>query len=284
MSTTIDQVLAQYEKSKSSAAGSNANSISSEERLKKYFTTLLPKGQHSGERRIRILPTTDGTSPFKEVYFHEIQVDGKWMKIYDPKQDGEKSPLNEVYQALMETGLESDRTLARTYKARKFFIVKVIDRDNEQDGPKFWRVKHNYKNEGPIDKIFPLFKLKGDITDAQTGRDLIISLSLNKAPNGREYTTISSVMYDDATPLHTNPETLNEWVNHPDQWSDVYSKKSIEYLELVAGGHTPKWNSELKKFVSGSEESDVQFSSSNVTAPIHEDPQTNAQVDDDLPF
>ena len=284
MSNSIDSVLAQYAKSKAPAASGNTNSMSQEDRLKRYFTTLLPKGQHSGERRIRILPTTDGTSPFKEVYFHEVQVDGNWLKLYDPKQDGERSPLNEVYQALMETGLESDKTLARTYRARKFYIVKVIDRDNEQDGPKFWRVKSNYKNEGPIDKIFPLFKLKGDITDPQTGRDLIISLSLNKAPNGREYTTISSVMYDDATPLHDNPETLSQWVNHPDTWSDVYAKKPIEYLELIAQGEVPRWDSETKKFISSSTSEMDLVSQPTVTATITEDPQVFSDVDEDLPF
>ena len=83
--STVDAVLAQYEKNKQSASG-NANKVSSEDRLKKYFTIVLPKGSKGEERRIRILPTTDGTSPFKEVYFHEIQVDGKWVKLYDPNK------------------------------------------------------------------------------------------------------------------------------------------------------------------------------------------------------
>ncbi len=58
------------------------------------------------------------------------------------------------------------------YKPRKFYIVKVIDRDNEQDGPKFWRFKHNYKQEGIFDKIIPIYKAKGDVADAEKGRDL----------------------------------------------------------------------------------------------------------------
>ena len=52
-----------------------------EERLKQYLSLALPKGVKSGERRIRILPTKDGSSPFQEVYFHNTQVQGKWMKI-----------------------------------------------------------------------------------------------------------------------------------------------------------------------------------------------------------
>ena len=123
--STFDAVLAQYEKNKDAASGNN-NKMSSEDRLKRYFTTVLPKGSKGEERRIRILPTKDGSSPFVEVYFHEVQVDGKWVKLYDPKQEGKRSPLNEVQEALMATGVEADRETARQYRSRKFYIVKVI--------------------------------------------------------------------------------------------------------------------------------------------------------------
>ena len=276
--STIDAILNQYQKNNNPSAGGNR--ISSEERLKRYFTTILPKGTRNGEKRLRILPATDGGSPFVEVKFHELQVNDNWMKIYDPAQVGEKSPLNEVRDSLLATGMEEDKKTARTYNASKFYIVKVIDRDNEEDGPKFWRFKHNYKQEGPLDKIFPIFKNKGDITHQTEGRDLILSLSLNKAPNGREYTTISSVMYEDVGPLSTDPEQANAWANDPQTWEDVYSKKPIEYLELVALGESPRWDNDQKKFVGTNEPTTVEFS--NPTPVV--DPQTAAPKSDDLPF
>ncbi len=284
--STFDAVLAQYEKNKQSASGNNQNKVSQEDRLKKYFTTLLPKGARSGEKRIRIIPTTDGTSPFKESFFHEVQVDGQWLKLYDPKQEGKRSPLNEVYDALMMTGLESDKVLARQYRARKFYIVKVIDRENEQDGVKFWRFKHNSKGDGVLDKIFPLFKNKGDITDVNTGRDLIITLGLTKAGNGREYTTITSIIPEDQSPLHSDKSTADSWVNDELTWSDVYSKKPEEYLEMVAKGEVPKWDSEGKKWVSNSEESTVFMAPTTNVSPSTPvvDPQVDDETDDDLPF
>ena len=284
--STFYAVLAQYEKNKQAAGGNNANKVSQEDRLKKYFTTLLPKGARSGEKRIRILPTTDGGSPFKEVYYHEVQVDGNWVKLYDPKQEGKRSPLNEVYDALMMTGLESDKVLARQYRARKFYIVKVIDRENEQDGVKFWRFKHNSKGEGVLDKIFPLFKNKGDITEMNTGRDLIITLGLTKAGNGREYTTITSIIPEDASPLHTDSSVAQSWVNDELTWGDVYSKKPEDYLEMVAKGEVPKWDSETKKWVSNSEENTVLMPPPANVSPATPmvDPQDGAETDDDLPF
>jgi hypothetical protein len=282
--STFDAVLAQYEKSKQATSGNGM--VSQEERMKKYFTTVIPKGSRGEEKRIRILPTKDGSSPFVEVYFHELQVDGKWIKLYDPKQEGKRSPLNDVYQGLMNTGLESDREIARQYRARKFYIVKVIDRDNEQDGVKFWRFKHNAKGEGVLDKIFPIFKNKGDITDIEKGRDLILSLVLTKSGNGKEYTAINSVIPEDQSPLHSDDKILNEWINDELAWSDVYSIKGEDYLDIVANGEVPRWSSESGKFISASQleaQSDEIIMSPTQSSTVS-DPQDKEDVNDDLPF
>lgn len=283
MNNSIDAILSQYEKNTQPAA--SGNRMSEEDRLKRYFTTVLPKGQNSGQKRIRILPTPDGSSPFKEAQFHEVQVGGKWVKLYDPAQDGQRSPLNEVRDALMATGSEDDKVLARNYRARKFYIVKVIDRENEADGPKFWRFKHNYKGDGVLDKIIPIIRSKGNITDMLEGRDLIISLSVAKANNGREYTTINSIIQEDKSPLHDDMEVANEWANHPDTWKDVYSIKPIEYLELVAQGENPVWSKESSKFISSSESEDDFGGGATMSAKVQiEDPQIEQEADDDLPF
>jgi len=283
MGTTFDAVQAQYEKNKNAASGNRF--ANSEERLKKYFTTVLPKGTSSGERRIRILPTAEGVSPFVEVYFHEVQVDGKWVKLYDPKQEGKRSPLNEVKESLEATGSEEDKKLAMSYRARKFYIVKVIDRDNEADGVKFWRFKHNSKGEGIFDKIFPIFRSKGDITDPGTGRDLLLTLSLTKSNAGKDYTAISSIIQDDPSPLHTDKETAEKWIADSMVWSDVYSKKPEEYLEMVANGETPKYDQDAKKWVSNATGEETISSGKSVVNSVV-DPQINEEPegDEDLPF
>jgi hypothetical protein len=90
----LDAVLAQYENSKQGSSSSTSK-MSSDERMKKYFAAILKDSEKQGQKRLRILPTPDGSSPFKEVWFHEIKVDGKWVKLYDPgKNDNERSPLN----------------------------------------------------------------------------------------------------------------------------------------------------------------------------------------------
>ena len=188
--SSLDAVLAQYEKNQS------GDGLSQEEKMKKYFACILPQNSSTGQKRVRILPTKDGSTPFKEVYYHELQVGGKWVKLFDPgKNDNERSPLNELYEELRATGKESDKELAKQYNSRKFYIVKVIDRDAEEEGVKFWRFKHNYKNDGILDKIIPIWRQKGDITDPAKGRDLIIELRKEKSNTGKEYTAIQTIMH-----------------------------------------------------------------------------------------
>jgi len=280
---TFESVQEQYERNRKAASGNKF--ASQEERMKKYFTTVLPKGSEGEERRIRILSPKDGSTPFVEVFFHEVQVGGKWVKLWDPKQDGKRSPLNEVKDSLEATGVESDKDLAKGYRARKFFVVKVIDRDHEQDGPKFWRFKNNAKAEGVFDKIYPIWKNKGDITDPVKGRDLILSLSLTTSGTGKVYTVINSIIPEDPSPLHENEETAQKWLNDPLVWSDVYAKKPEEYLDMVAQGETPKWDQDTKKWVSdATSESTIAGSEPAKVPPV--DPQANDEPDseDDLPF
>ena len=277
---SLDAVLAQYESSKQGS--SSTSKMSQDERMKKYFAAILKDNEKQGQKKLRILPTKDGSSPFKDVWYHEIQVDGKWQKFYDPgKNDNERSPLNEVYEELMSTGKDSDKELAKQYKARKFYIVKVIDRDNEQDGVKFWRFKHNYKNEGILDKIIPIWRNKGDITDPEKGRDIILELTKAKTPKGATYTVIQTIMHDDPTPVHDNKETMESWLSDELTWQDVYSKKPEEYLEAIARGETPRWDSDAGKYVYGnSTEETVSFGGSKSV----KDPQEDAEPDSDMPF
>lgn len=284
--SNLDAIMAQYEKNQKTGK----SQMSQEDRMKRYFTLLLNDKESSGQRRIRILPTTDGTSVFKEAWFHELQVGGFYQKIYDPAgNDNEASPLNDVYNALKATKRKDDDELAKDYKAKLFYVVKVIDRDNEQDGPKYWRFKHNYKKDGILDKIIPIIRTKGDITDIDNGRDLIIDLTKSKSPKGKDYTSVSTIMYDDPTPLSQDAELAKKWINEETTWKDVYSRKPLEYLEAISRGESPRWDDTQGKYVylnSSNEETSFggsvapKTNQTQPTAPVVEEEYS----DDDLPF
>ena len=254
--SSLDAILAQYEKN--TEPTKSGNKISNEDRLKKYFTEKLPKGVKSQTKTFRILPTKNGETPFTEVYYHEKQVNGKWEKIYcNHLNDGEHCPLCEAKDALYEDGSEKAKALAKEFIPRKFYVVKGIDRENESDGVKFWRFKHKKTGDGLMDKLIPLFKLKGDITNPREGRDIIIT----SGRNDKGHSVVNSIMADDVTILTNDKSYANEWVSNEETHRDVYSKKSNEYLEIVATNKTPIWDSEQKKFVAEEDKEEKETAS-----------------------
>tara|TARA_Y100000310_G_scaffold332077_1_gene406946 strand:- start:34 stop:921 length:888 start_codon:yes stop_codon:yes gene_type:complete len=292
--SSLDSILSQYEKNTDN--NSSKPKISNEERLKKYFTEKLQKGVKNATRTFRILPGKDGNSPFDEAYFHERQVNGKYEKIYCPKlNSGEECPLCEAREALLMEGSKKAKDMARDYSPRKYYVVKGIDRENEDHGVKFWRYKHKYTGDGVQDKLMPIFKLKGDITDAREGRDIIITTNRND----KGWSVVSSIMTDDVSILTTDKEKATEWFNNEETFKDVYAKKTLEYLEIVAKNLTPVWDSELSKYVAEEEKEEKETASLEEEINLlkndnglSEDLETDEVLtttldensDDDLPF
>ncbi len=292
--SSLDSILSQYEKNTDNS--SKGPKISNEERLKKYFTEKLQKGVKNATKVFRILPGKDGGSPFDEAYFHERQVNGKYEKIYCPKlNSGEECPLCEAREALLMEGSKKAKDMARDYSPRKYYVVKGIDRENEDHGVKFWRYKHKYTGDGVQDKLMPIFKLKGDITDAREGRDIIITTNRND----KGWSVVSSIMTDDVSILTTDKEKATEWFNNEETFQDVYAKKTLEYLEIVAKNMTPVWDSELTKYVAEEEKEEKETASLEEEINLlkndnglSEDLETDEvltttldeNTDDDLPF
>ena len=71
---------------------------------------------------------------------------------------------------------------------------------------------------------------------------------------------------------------MEEWKNDTTTWEDVYSKKPVEYLEAIARGEVPRWDSEAKKYVYGENSMEVFGGSTPV------DPQAGMDPDEELPF
>lgn len=296
--SVLDAIAKQYEKNK---AGGNTGGGSYEQDFSKYFAVRLEENVDSGESTIRILPPKksvhpvlkENDSPFDEGHWHTVKVGTKWRKIYCRKHnDGEHCPLcevsDELFKSWKETGNKTDKELATQYSAKKFYLARIIDRSNENDGVKFWRFPHNYKGEGAFDKIIPLFTKRGDITDPREGRD--ITLILGRDNKG--YAKITSIMVEDAGVL-TDPKgpKAKEWMSDETTWKDIYKEQPLEYVQLIADGETPVWDKNLEKFVAKSDESDSEssFKSSStpkkeVSKPVETSESHEEDYEDEEPF
>ena len=237
----LEKIRQQYQRNQPKPKKEKLSPEQREAFLKKYFNTVTP-----GEYRFRILPFEN---ELPEAYFHSMKVNGKWTKLYCPKKNDEKEcPLCEAEQALKDTGKQEDFVLSRTYQASLFYIVKGIDRKKIEDSVKFWRFNHNYKQQGILDKLMPLFS-RSDITDPINGRDLIITATRTTGANNVTYTTISSIIPDDMSRLVEDDVLLKELVNDKLTWKDVYKPKDVEYLQKVVEGKAPYWDDSQKKYI-----------------------------------
>ncbi len=138
------------------------------------------------------------------------------------------------------------------WEAKKFYIVRGIDKGSEKDGVKFWRFKHNYKNQGTLDKLLPILEEymtvhQADFSDAQNGTDLSIIMTDSEF-NGHVYKTISAITYRGKSPLHADPIVAKQWLDDDVIWRDVFKPKQApgmppyEFLEATANGSNPYWD------------------------------------------
>ena len=292
----LEAMLAQYEKNNAPRAVKTEAKVYD---LKNYFNTYIQDGVKSATKQIRILPTADGSTPFVEVHAHKVLVDGEWKTFACLKHEkGEACPFCEAREALLATGKESDKELAKKYNARKMYVVKVIDREHEDEGVKFWRFNHDYRREGIYDKIIGVLNaIKKDVTNAETGRDLLLTINRNM----NNIPVVSAVASLDPSALSEDQELKDLWLADARTWEDVYSVRTYDYLEIIVRGGIPVWDKEEKKFVDkaalSSDNSDAELESEltmgveNVKANVQaaaetvEAPTTgSSDEEDDLPF
>ncbi len=272
--------LADYEKAKSKTTQTTQSSSVD---LTKYFTIALDEGAQSGEKSVRILPNQDDpTKWYKVGYFHNLKIGKRWTKLYDPSQDGEASPLNEMYKFLMKSEDKEERKLAIQYKSRQFFIVRVIERGKEHEGVKFWRFPAVQDGSGIMDKIAPLVKKYGAFWNPFEGFDLTISMIRDKSKDSKVgFTKVASIIPDRESKLSDDENQAVEWLGDPMAWTDVFKKKSVEYLNIVAEGSEPIWDAEQKCFIAKVEDGVSTYTPTPAPKAVYDAPVAMSEEDDD---
>ena len=238
----FDEMMKQYESSHNGKRDSGSQKTYD---LKNYFNTVLPKGVDSQTKKIRILPPAEGQkTPFTVLWGHVKKIGDEWKTFPCLKHEkDEDCPFCQAREALLATGKEEDKELAKQYSARQFYVVKVIDRDNEADGVKFWRFKHNYKKGGVMGKMMAaIATVNHNITDIETGRDLNIVVVRDG-----QASVVQNVTYPlETSKLSANDEKVKEWTEDIRTWEDVYSVRNYDYLKIVVKGDTPVWDKDNK--------------------------------------
>lgn len=260
---------------------------------KNYLDLRLKDHEATKTVKVRFLPISASDSTvFFDITTHALKVDKEIAKsgfksyvcLNDEKVGSkEECPIckksKELFDKSAKARQEGNEALSKSLfkeacslKKKRTFITRVIDRDHEEEGVKFWRFNENSKGEGIYDKLMSLYNTrkqesldedKGEynIFDLYEGKDIIINVSKSQIPDGfgGMKNTIACNITDsgNSKPLSKDIEKANCWLNDEKTWKDVYSNKTAGYLELVVNGKIPVYNKELKKYVEKTE-NDVQ--------------------------
>lgn len=153
---------------------------------------------------------------------------------------------------------------AGKWEAKKYHIVRGIDKGMPKDGVKYWRFKENFKSQGVLDKLVPALKLFNEQHgirpyDIAKGTDLYINVVDSKMPNGNTFKDVSSITARNPSKLYDDDIIVKQWLADTSTWRDVFKEASMtrvlnsaEYLEKVATGTDPYWDDrdqENKRYV-----------------------------------
>jgi hypothetical protein len=268
---SLDELLDHYN---STHEKKGSGVIPREELMKKFF---VPQNA-TEEFRVVKQPSKDGDklSYTETAHFHEIKVGEKYRKAYCFKHnDDTRCPMCEMEGFLLGKQLKkkfADMTpeekekndkiykLSLKFKAKKFYIIKGLDRGQEKDGVKFWRFKHNYKMQGVYDKLVAAVKFSKQenniiYTDVLNGVDLQINVADDKMPNGKKFKTVTSIMAKSKTsPLSLDDAKQKAWSTDTLKWTDVFKPlkaphvDEIKFLELAAKGVAPFYDEKVKRW------------------------------------
>lgn len=293
--SALDKILQQYKKDKEEKS-TTTNTYDE----KNYFSPRLGNNQKNGKVTIRIMPPLDGQDTSFDSYSgHYLSTNtgkGNDSRIFACLETEENStcPVCEARKSLYASGTETDKEAAKLLYPRKYYVLRVIDRDNEDHGVKFWRFGFDRRNEGYFDKLADLFGEIGvDPTDEKTGYDITLTLSKNE--KGR--TVVTNFIAKAPSPLSTDADKLSSWLSDKRTWRDVFSVKPKEYLELLVMGHQPTWDKEQECYVAKDRgeitqdgESEADLAKNELEISLNKSSATSNLVtsdtveDDDLPF
>ena len=176
----------------------------------------------------------------------------KMLAKQDPSLKGIKKENMTTKQLEVNENNKKIFAEANKWEAKRFYIIRGIDKGKVKDGVKFWRFKHNFRNQGTLDKLLPILDayvntFQADFADAKKGTDLNLTMA-DTEWNGHTYKTLSAVIFGQPSSLHSDPDLVNFWLADDTTWRDVFQpmKTSIitpfQFLEMVATGTNPYWD------------------------------------------
>jgi len=184
-----------------------------------------------GEQTIRIVCSSDG-DPFRDYWFHYNV--GDQPGFLSPKRNfGEDCPLDNYVKQLWKEGSEESKRVAKKLGARQRFFAPVLVRGEESEGVKVWGFgKRTYETLLGL-VLNPEY---GDITDPETGTDLVIGYG---KPAGASFPETKITPRRKSSPLHKDAERVLELMEDVPDFEEVFEsgRKTVQEVEDILAAY-----------------------------------------------
>lgn len=285
-----DPIEEQFNKIRESQKKTNQSKKKVEYDVKNYLNIKLDKKETEKQLTVRILYLTpESKTPFAEVHTHYLPSEERsyvcakktkdipeniektcpFCDIRDEAKEQQKGANEATWNKLKEIYKQNDSILN--------YVVRVVDRDDQDFGIKFWKISQS-TYETIID-IYKNNKKDGiNIFDKYEGKDLVVTIKKKEGKN-----KISSILpANKQTPIAKTEEEINSLITDDKLWTDVYSVKPYEYLELVINGKKPFFDKTIMRWVEKKEETtNEEETQDEYVNGEYSDSEENSE---DLPF
>jgi hypothetical protein len=179
-----------------------------------------------GKTVVRIVPWKENKeNPFVELYFHYLG-----NKTYlSPITNGNRDPIVEFADALQSGGTKDDWQQARPFRPKLRTFIPIIVRGEEDKGVRFMSFGKSVYTELLSIISDPDY---GDITDTQTGRDVVIEY----IPQEKSDTNFAKTMVrpkPNQTPLADSSTTIQKFLTEQPDVKAIFKEPSYEELKVA---------------------------------------------------
>ena len=179
-----------------------------------------------GKSQIRIVPYLhDKNNPFSELFFHYSLVPNK--TVLSPLSYGRPDPVQQFADKLKSTGNKDEWIQGKRIEPKMRTFVPVVVRGEESEGVKFWGFGKTVYQELLGIIADPDY---GDISDATTGRDIVVERQ-TPAEAGNQYGKTTIRVKPNVTALSDDSNLLQKLLDEQPDIKELYSEPTFDELK-----------------------------------------------------
>ena len=179
-----------------------------------------------GKSQIRIVPYLhDKNNPFSELFFHYSLVPNK--TVLSPLSYGRPDPVQQFADKLKSTGNKDEWIQGKRIEPKMRTFVPVVVRGEENEGVKFWGFGKTVYQELLGIIADPDY---GDISDATTGRDIVVERQ-TPAEAGNQYGKTTIRVKPNVTALSDDSNLLQRLLDEQPDIKELYQEPTFDELK-----------------------------------------------------